>query len=332
MNSKTSSDARKITYAELVRRLSDPDVPEESLLPYFVAERGDTRGMVPILKLNDALISSGDQQSQYYRSQGDLGLGFLNHVYASRRRRRFRKNLRRGDQRPILLAEGDSWFQYPLWLKDVIDYLSADYNIMCLSAAGDELSEMIEDGDYWDYLEALSDQGHPIRALLLSGGGNDIVGDPLVDLLNDYDPHGSAATHLNESNVSEMFAEIEAGYIGIIERVRSRFSDLPVVVHGYDYARPLPDQGFKIPPLDGWLGEPMRRKGIPDGPLQAEIIKLLIDRINLVLEQLAGREGVHFVDNRDVVASDWHDELHPKDEGFKRVAAKFRDALEGLGI
>ena len=117
----------------------------------------------------------------------------------------------------------------------------------------------------------LESEGHEAKALLLSAGGNDIVGDPLKNLLNPSDGSSDPAAHVNDANVAEAFAAIAAGYHGIIDRARARYPNMPILVHGYDYAVPLPDQGFSIPPLDGWLGEPMRQIGIHDPGLQAGI-------------------------------------------------------------
>jgi len=332
-----ADEPEKITFAELVEKLGDPDIPESDLKPYLTVDRDNTIGMAPVLMPNMDRITLEDAQSSHMRARANLGMGFLNAVCRSRRQNQFENRLEDRDSRPILLAEGDSWFQYPVWLDDVIDHLSDHYNIMCLSAAGDLLEEMVEDGEIWDYLEGLRDDGHTVRALLLSGGGNDIVGDSLKELLNPHDGSEDAAAHINQAMVAEAFGAIEAGYRAIFRRVRDTFPDLPILIHGYDYAQPLPEQGSNIPPLDGWLGEPMRDLNIPDGPLQAAIIHILINRINDIFAGLdqdadTGVAGVHYVNNRNTVQGRWHDEMHPLDEGFGDVAGKFRQKLSQLGI
>lgn len=329
-----------ISYTTLLERLADPDYPKEDILPYLETEEDGRIGMAPILVPNEDLVLYDDLQSVHERARGDIGLGFLNSVYSRRRWRRFQRNLRKGDKRLVLLAEGDSWFQFPVFLEDVIDYLKVKYNILCLSAAGDELREMVKGAEYWDYLEYLRSNNIQVAALLLSGGGNDIVGDELAELLLNFKPGSKAKDLLNQVAVSDKFGQIAKDYRAIFDKVRSRFPDLPIIIHGYDYAIPRPDQGFKIPPLDGWLGEPMREKrNITDGKLQAEIVRLLIDRFNSVLADFAegppnGVPGVHYVDNRNVLDNPklWHDELHPTDKGFKLVADKFSGALADLGL
>jgi hypothetical protein len=335
---KKRADPKSISYSTLLKRLADPDCPREQIIPYLTVDEAKRMGTAPILKPNE-YVHFTDLESVHDLARGDVGLGFLNSVYRSRRRRRFERRLRRGDSRPVLLAEGDSWFQYPAFLEDTIDHLQADYNILCLSAAGDELRTIATNAEYWDHLKHLRERGVTIRAFLLSAGGNDIVGDELADILVDFTPGSTADQLLNENAVASKFSQIETGYRTIIEKVRSQFPNLPIIFHGYDYAIPRPDQGFHIPPLDGWLGDPMRKRNIPDGPIQAEIVRLLIDQINTTLSgfdegEPNGMAGVHYIDNRNVISKpkQWHDELHPTDDGFKLIAKKFKGELTQLGL
>ena len=325
---------------ELMRRLADPEVPDAELIPYLTARRDPAFGLGPMLLPNDATVSmDGDDPAvAQARARGNLGLGFLNHIYRSRRRRIFEDRLVAGDRRPVLLAEGDSWFQYPVFLQDVVDHLLPDFNVLCLSAAGDELRSMVKEGEYRDYLLRLASEV-PFRAMLISAGGNDVVGEQLHLLLRDHDPARDAAGHLDIARWEQKIANILAGYESMIAAVHEVMPGLPILMHGYDHALPLPTQGFRVPPLDGWVGEPMRARGIPDGPLQEEIVRLMIDGINEALERLAGgnvaggkHPRVFLVDNRGVVAGRWHDELHPLDAGFAAVTAKFRDVLRLAGV
>ena len=47
-----------------------------------------------------------------------------------------------GDTSLRFVAEGDSWFHYPIVLRDTLDWLSDDYAIFDLAAAGDTLENM----------------------------------------------------------------------------------------------------------------------------------------------------------------------------------------------
>lgn len=329
---RSSARARRdrdetITLDELMRRLADPDVPDEEIRPYLTATRA---GLTPLLLPNERV----DQRAPEARARGDIGLGFLNAVYRARRRRRFEQRLADKDQSPVLLAEGDSWFQYPVFLKDVIDHLAADHTIFCLSGAGDELRTMVANPEYRDYLDHLAGgKGIAFSAFLFSAGCNDVVAEHMRAFLKPYDAAQPAAWHLHPEKFAGKLADIVAGYEMVIATIREVQPVVPILIHGYDYAVPLPEQEPCTPPSDGWLGAPMRAVGIPDGDLQAEIIREMIDRINGALLSLAagnadGRHAaVYFVDNRTVVGGRWADELHPTDEGFRAVSDNFRRVL-----
>lgn len=319
------ADAEPITLTELTARLADPDYPEEELKLYLTVARSP-RGFGPILLPNHNVVGL-DQDP--LRARADLGLGFLNGAARARRRRRFERRLRDGGGAPVLIAEGDSWFQFPIWVEDVVDHLNADFNVCCLSAAGDELHNMaILKPEYADWVERLTNGGRQLRALLISGGGNDLVGDQLSGMLRRFTAGLPAADYIDTDGFHARIARLESGYRTIFATVRRRWPNLQILVHGYDYGRPLPDQGLQVPPRDGWTGRPMRANGIADPALQLAIVEALIDRFNAMLAALAAEfPGISYVDVRRVVGNDWRDELHATDGGFARVASRFRAAL-----
>jgi hypothetical protein len=318
----------------LLERLADPNVPEDELAPYLTVKVDPKTSMAPILMANDNVEQQADPA---FVTRGGLGLGLLNRVYRVRRRRQFEQRLDEGNKDPILLAEGDSWFEYPIWLDDVIDHLNIDHNVFCLSAAGDELKGMVADAEYADYLdELIGGRGLKIGALLFSGGGNDIAGPDLSALLRPFEKGQSAEWHIEPVKFQATLAELKSRYETIFNRVVKRHPDLPILVHGYDYAIPLAPQGFSIPPKDGWLGEPLRSRGINDFTTQCTIVKLMTDGFYGVLSGLAGGNcggrfaHVHLVDSRNRVKGRWADELHPTDEGFRDVADQFRKVLKAF--
>jgi len=334
----------KISYAQLLEKLGDPDVPMSDLDAYLVYDVSPKMGSeIRILPNSETVDDESDSESINFRTRGDLGLGFLNSIFRRRRKKRFNRRHKAfkehgqaGETFQILLSEGDSWFQYPRWLEDTIDWLLKDFDIYSLGAAGDTLRNMLRKSEYWDRLEKLHEDGIVVNALLFSAGGNDIVGPALKDMLRDFTPGSSAQDLLIEPIVDAKFQQLIFDYEHIFERLKltDSFKDLPVLFHGYSHAIPRPDQGFKIPPLDGWLGDPMRERGIQDLAIQREIVTILMDRINAEFSGLADRfTNAVFVDNRGVFGDDlWHDELHPKNEGFRRVAENFKSHLSAIGI
>jgi hypothetical protein len=253
----------------------------------------------------------------------------------------------------VLLAEGDSWFDYP-W-TDVLEELEDrhGYDVEAVSHHGDTIEEMAygegQLGKFVKKLEKLIRRGTLPKAILLSGGGNDLAGDEFAMLLNHA---GSAEPGLNEQVVSGLIdVRIRLAYVTWLTEVTSVCADqigapLPILVHGYDYS--IPDgRGFwgGWGPLPGpWLEPGFRAKGyVPEegaaDPLKAlrrDIVKQLIDRFNEMLQALPGVPGldhVRHVNLRETLKTDetykewWANELHPTPRGFTAVAAKLAAAL-----
>ena len=249
----------------------------------------------------------------------------------------------------LLLAEGDSWFDYPFF--DVLEELEEGFNYSIESVAhkGDTVEEMAYDTNQLDKLarklEKLAREGKTPRVILLSGGGNDIAGDEFSVLLN----HKlSSLPPLNEQVVAGLIDErLRAAIIELASAVthlcqESLHATVPMVMHGYDY--PVPDGrgylgGFWVLP-GPWLAPGFRKKGYDDSQMQVrcDLMVTLIDRFNALVKGIAGGPGLahlHYVDLRGTLSQQlqgqaykswWNDELHPTEQGFAKVATKF-DAL-----
>ena len=251
--------------------------------------------------------------------------------------------------RLVLVAEGDSWFDYP-WL-DVLGALEDNYGYEVEEVAhkGDRVEDMAyaesQLVDFNRKLEKVIRRGERPRAILLSGGGNDIAGDDFHIFLNH---RASGAPGLNESVVAGIIDErLTLSYARIISSVAETSKKLlgehlPVLVHGYGYA--VPDgRGFWG---GGWflpgpgLAPGFERKGYHKLSERKKILRALIDRFNANLQELvalpAFKDFVHYVDVRPTLPSGasyqtyWADELHPTRIGFQRVAAEFEAVLGRL--
>src|SRR5687768_13150280 len=88
----------------------------------------------------------------------------------------------------VLVAEGDSWFDYPM--QDVLRLLEDDYlyDVESVAHMGDCVEDMAHaKGQFEEFarrIEKLLGDGKVLLAILLSGGGNDIAGDEFAILLN----------------------------------------------------------------------------------------------------------------------------------------------------
>ena len=248
----------------------------------------------------------------------------------------------------VLVAEGDSWFDYPF--NDVLSLLEDQhgYDVESVAHKGDRVEEMAYGGGQLDELtrrlEKLLRQGVVPRAILLSGGGNDVAGDEFGMLLNHA---GSAISGLNDQVVAGVIDQrVRLAYVTILNAVtlvcQARLGQaLPILVHGYDY--PVPDgRGF----LGGWWFLPgpwlepgFREKGFARLPERITLARQLIDRFNAQVKAVAALSAfphVAYVDLRGTlsIGADyktwWDNELHPTRLGFERVTQRFADALAAL--
>jgi len=248
----------------------------------------------------------------------------------------------------VLIAEGDSWFDYPM--HDVLRLLEDDYlfDVESVAHKGDCVEDMAHSkGQFEEFarrLEKLLRDSKVPRAVLLSGGGNDIAGDEFAILLNHA---ASTLPSLNEDIVrgiidvrlKEAYASIISGLTAIAKSYLGR--PIPIVTHGYDY--PVPDgRGF----LGGWWQLPgpwlkpgFQRKGHDNLAKNTLLIAQLIDRFNTMLAALSElREftHVHYLDLRGTLKHDgtykqhWANELHPNATGFDLVTKKFADVIDNM--
>ena len=243
--------------------------------------------------------------------------------------------------RGVLIAEGDSWFDYPLHdvLSDLED--SYGYDVESVAHLGDTVEDMAYSGGQLDAfsrrVEKVLRTGVEPRAILLSGGGNDVAGNEFAILLNHA---ASSIAGLNESIVSGVVDQrVRDAYLTILSAITEVCKGhlghaVRIVVHGYDY--PVPDgRGFLggWGPLPGpWLQPGLRAKGYADLARGKQLCATLIDRFNTMLAGIAGKapfQHVAFVDLRKTLSTGsdykswWANELHPTPKGFDAVTKKF---------
>lgn len=252
--------------------------------------------------------------------ESDTALPVANQLARAQRRLRYNLKIFGGYDGPRIVAEGDSWFEYPILLDDVLDQLS-QYAIFSVAGAGDLIADMAAVDEYSQYIE--SEQAD---FFMISGGGNDILHDgELRRYLKPY-VSGMSAADVFEHDIYQAFVDgLLATYQQMFNAIATRFPRTAILCHGYDYVIPRK----KGPSLGG----PLAERKVPES-LWSDVVKILIDTLNVGLKSLetnfAGH--VYHVDCRTVVggAASWHDELHPKNPGYARVAAKFAERIESI--
>jgi hypothetical protein len=245
----------------------------------------------------------------------------------------------KGRRRLRILAEGDSWFKYPLGpishpLRDgVIFHLSQllGYPIANMAHPGEEVRRMLGLVNRQDIAKRLRDPRIRFDALLFSGGGNDLVGDQLIIWLKDSLPPA-----LDNAAIQGALAVLEAEFRELV-LIRDKWSpDTVIFVNCYDFPAvtgiPAPCNigPWLKPSLDYLYGE----AGQPVPADEDAVVKKLLEGFMAMLQKVASDPSVK---NFEVVMTqgtlepgdpaDWQNEIHPSSAGFRKIAKVFQAAL-----
>jgi V8-like Glu-specific endopeptidase len=246
---------------------------------------------------------------------------------------------------PVLVAEGDSWFDYSPAGLDVISCLKQffGYNIYNVAKAGDTLDNMAFgtkfDQRRWqrdrppleETLAAIEQHRPPV--VLLSGGGNDIAGDELLSFLNHK---SSGLPPIREDYANFMLKDY---FLRIFQHISTEIwkkdPNIHIILHGYGY--PIPDGRAVIRILGlsfvgPWLRPPLVAKGYEQRSEQEQIVHRLITDFNDMLNDFAATDPrLHYIDLRPLISdSDWGNELHLNNSSYRRVAEEFDRVIRPL--
>lgn len=264
-----------------------------------------------------------------------------------------------------ILAEGDSWFDFPLGGRplrgsDVIDQLGKliDYPILNLATRGHEARAILGAVQYHRLEELLLDPRRDFNVLLFSGGGNDFVGDAFRLYIRDRDDpkvQGDPAKALN-ATFDHLMQTIAAAYeelVALRDRVVAMSNAarggggaggggggavpagrrITIYVHGYDFAIP---SGRGTCGFGPWLAPSLRSRGWVNpqtghiSDTGTTVVRHALRKFADLLTDLAQRHPDFVVVPTQGTLPDadlWRDELHPTPEGFRMIAEKFAAAL-----
>lgn len=236
-----------------------------------------------------------------------------------------------------ILAEGDSWFDYPAFLKGgLVPRIERRLGlpILSLAKAGDEVRYMMGVADrklLAQHLHDGSPAGGAWDLLLFSGGGNDIVDNPMALWVREFAAGRPAAELLNRPRFDAALAMVRAGYEDLIA-LRDRHSPgTHLLFHGYDFA--IPD-GRGICHMGPWLKPSFDLRGFPDRASAFGVVRVMLSAFAAMLETLtAASPRVSVVRGQgtlEPVPGSWHNELHPSKEGFDRHAELFLAEIRRL--
>ncbi|MEN6587919.1 MAG: SGNH/GDSL hydrolase family protein [Sulfuricella sp.] len=239
------------------------------------------------------------------------------------------------------LAEGDSWFTigaipssnllYELRLKKRAIVLNLGY-------PGDTIANMSQLSANTEFARRLV---HPNwasdwDAILLSGGGNDLI-DRAADIILSNPSGMSAADYVDSEQLAAFGKDIQAGYRRIValrDSAASPNKGKPIVVHTYEYPtpRPAPATFLIVPITKPWMHPVFEAHQVPK-ILWKKVAELLLDALAEALLALEKElSAFHVVDTRNSLqradidargnSGDWLNEIHPNGDGYRKIAAQ----------
>jgi hypothetical protein len=235
-----------------------------------------------------------------------------------------------------ILAEGDSWFDYPVpfFGGGIIPRLEHRLGvpILNLAKAGDEVRYMLGVEERSVLVESLtngSPAGGPWDVLLFSGGGNDIVGNPMALWVDDWNPAVPPVGHIKKPRFDAALELVRAGYEDLIA-LRDQLSPHTMLVfQGYDFA--LPD-GRGICGFGPWLKPTFDLRKFPTLAAGQAVVKVMLQQFAAMLTSLSG-PTVTFINGQGTLSpqpGSWDNELHPEKAGFEKFADLFQAKLKVL--
>ena len=254
-----------------------------------------------------------------------------------------------------LLAQGDSWFSIgaipPTLTTNLLDELvlaRAAYVVNC-AAPGRELRLMADTTTSLPFLRLLrGNMAQKWDAILLSGGGNDLIAWALgtrpsrsdrLFLLPSERPPGllEPAQYLSDDGWSHFeFALIDVFAAFIDAREAGINQGVPVILHTYDLPAPRPAPAG--PGFGPCLSKAMGGFGVPQQDWNG-VASLLFHRLETLLEDIAA----HFpaatlvktlgtlqpAQNADTgMTAGWCNEIHPTRAGYAKLAALWDPVID----
>lgn len=242
-----------------------------------------------------------------------------------------------GYTRPVIVAEGDSWFDLPIPRsgKDVVDWLGHEYAVFPMAAAGATIAQIRSA----DALRKTMDRVDREKAdiLLFSAGGNDLLGGrTFSDFLKRYPGVGSIDYF--KTGIDLLYTNLEGDYRYILSRLRDEFGTrgLKVIGHRYDYSIPRLQKPTLLPMWPTWMGTALRDNKYPESEWN-KVAATLIDKQSEILNKMSSEFAGFFnvVNTIGAVGPNadlWFDEIHPRSDGFRTVAGRFKSQIDAFGI
>ncbi|MEM8616459.1 MAG: hypothetical protein AAGF20_05940 [Pseudomonadota bacterium] len=252
------------------------------------------------------------------------------------KRRRIRHYERRRRRRPNaipIIAEGDSWTQYPLG-SDFIEPMmrERDLAILCLGQAGDTVQRMLpQDLDTAEFTEAI--RREQPKAFIFSGGGNDLLGvddqgvrniTKMVEPFRQGTPYPDLLADAFVTTADYLINEFSR-LVTHLKPFHQQFG-LRLYTHGYGYALP----GIRA---SHWLEDPLETMGYTTATQRKAIVRALVDAWYDRLEQFQQTfsDQVRVIRLHETAIRQhpdhWFNEIHLKHRPLSWVGWLFKEAI-----
>jgi len=246
-----------------------------------------------------------------------------------------------------VLADGDSWFKYPLSM-DVVDFVQQGGTpnplMLNLAVAGDPTTATLGVSKRQRIIDTLSDPQHgKFDALLFSGGGDDVAGDQFCLWVTQNAGSGNG---VNTQAFSDILGVVETAYTDLFHVVGSIQPNCKIFIHSYDFARPTgvgvcPDAltgGYVVGP---WLKPSLDYRGWTNFISASGVVATVLTEFDTLMGNLENQYSPQVVHVRTQgtlippnsttdTTSDWANELHPTQPGFQKIAQKFLASMRPL--
>ena len=188
-----------------------------------------------------------------------------------------------------ILADGDSWFSYPLSM-DVIDFVKQDGNpppfLLNLAVAGDPTTATLGVSKRQRIIDNLSNSGN-FDAVLFSGGGDDVAGDQFCLWIIENVGSGGG---VNTSAFSDILGVVETAYKDLFAVCGSIQPNCRIFIHSYNFARPT---GVGVcPELTGgylvgpWLKPSLHYRGWTDFTAASGVVVTVLKQLDALFAAL----------------------------------------------
>jgi hypothetical protein len=261
-------------------------------------------------------------------------------------RARYGKAVLNNPKAPRALCFGDSWFQYVPHPTDLNKQLAKAFRGTLF------LNEAVAGRDSVSWKAGLPRVQREIAdfrfdAILLSNGGNDIVGQELPEFIKTAaqaqsigaTAWGELPEEVCEYVRLETFEHALAYAIKDFKEVvqyRDMYApDSIVYVHTYDYVYPS-GSAFKLGPfkLGPWVKPYLEAVSLADPAAQRILTRWLQDQYRRELKAFVSQNrNMRLIDSLGTLttAQQWENEIHPTAKGFEKIAKRcWVPALTGL--